>query len=83
MKGSDNSSSTEVKTSIEEGGDVYLASIGTHADHDVWLINSGASFHMNPHKEWFNEYEKYDGGDLFLGDESTTKIWDMEGLRCC
>ena len=29
---------------------------------------------MTPHREWFSEYEKYDGGDVFLGDESTTKI---------
>jgi hypothetical protein len=63
-----------VKTSTEEGGDVYLASIGTHADRDVWLIESCASFHMTPHREWFSEYEKYDGGDVFLGDDSTTKI---------
>jgi hypothetical protein len=73
-KGSDDASSTEVKTSTEEGGDVYLASTGTHVDHDVWLIDSGASFHMTPHREWFYEYEKYDGGDVFLGDDSTTKI---------
>ena len=36
----------ETKTSIEEGGDVYLASIGAHVHHDVWLIDRGASFHM-------------------------------------
>ena len=29
---------------------------------------------MTPHMEWFSEYEKYDGGDVFLGDDSTTKI---------
>jgi hypothetical protein len=63
-----------MKTSIEEGGDVYLESTATHADHDVWFIDSGASYHMNPHREWFSEYEKYDGGDVFLGDYSTTKI---------
>jgi hypothetical protein len=45
-----------------------------HADHGVWLIKSSASFHMNPHREWSCEYEKYDGGDVFLGDESTKKI---------
>jgi hypothetical protein len=73
-KGSDSTSSTEAKTSTEEGGDVYLASTSTHADHDVWLIDSGASYHMTPHREWFSEYEKYDGGDVFLGDDSTTKI---------
>jgi hypothetical protein len=73
-KGSDSTSSTEAKTSTEEGGDVYLASTSTHADRDVWLIESGASYHMTPHREWFSEYEKYDGGDVFLGDDSTTKI---------
>jgi hypothetical protein len=73
-KGSDSTSSIEAKTSTEEGGDVYLESTGTHADHDVWLIDSGASFHRNPHMEWFFEYEKYDGGDVFLGDDSTAKI---------
>jgi hypothetical protein len=73
-KGFDSTSSTEAKTSTEEGGDVYLASTSTHADRDVWLIDSGASYHMTPHREWFSEYEKYDGGDVFLGDDSTTKI---------
>jgi hypothetical protein len=29
---------------------------------------------MTPYKECFSEYEKYDGVDVFLGDESTTKI---------
>ena len=73
-KGSDSTSSTEVKTSTEEGGDVYIAFTSTHADHDVWLIDSGASYHMNPHREWFLEYQKYNGGGVFLEDDSTTKI---------
>jgi hypothetical protein len=63
-----------VKTSTEEGVDVYLASTSTHVDHDVWLIDSSALYHMTPHREWFSEYEKYDGSDVFLGDDSTTKI---------
>jgi hypothetical protein len=29
---------------------------------------------MTPHREWFSEYEKYDGGDVFLGDDSIAKI---------
>jgi hypothetical protein len=68
-KGSNGTSSVEAKTSTEEGGDVYLTSIGTHVDNDVWLIDSGASYHMTPHREWFSKYEKYDGGDVFLGDD--------------
>ena len=58
-----------------------MASTGTHADRDVWLINLGASYHMTPHREWFFEYEKYDGGDLFLGDDSTTKIMECGRVK--
>jgi hypothetical protein len=73
-KGYEESHSTEEKTSKEEGGDVYLASSSTHADHEAWLVDSRESFHMTPHREWFFEYERYDGGNVFLGDDSTTRI---------
>jgi hypothetical protein len=53
---------------------VYLASSSTHAYHEAWLVESGESFHMNPHREWFCEYERYDEGNVFLGDDSTTRI---------
>ena len=53
---------------------MYLASISTHLESDVWLIDLGASFYMNPYKEWFCKYEKYNGGDAFLVYDSTTKI---------
>ena len=71
-KGSEDTSSIENKSSIKEGGDVYLASKSTHSKYDCWLIASGA-FHMNPHEEWFYEYEKYNG-NFFLGDDSPKKI---------
>jgi hypothetical protein len=29
---------------------------------------------MTPHRKCFNEYQNYDGGDVFLGYELTTKI---------
>jgi hypothetical protein len=29
---------------------------------------------MTSHGEWFCEYEKYNGGDVFLGDHSKSKI---------
>lgn len=73
-KGSNDAPSVEVKTTSDEGGDVYLASSSTHVDHEAWLIDSGASFHFTPHREWFCEYEKYDGGDVFLGDDRKDRI---------
>jgi len=50
-----------------------VESIG-RVDRGVWLIDSGVPYHITPHMEWFYEYEKYDGGDVFLGDDLTTKI---------
>lgn len=41
---------------------------------DVWLVDSGASFNMTSHKEWFSKYEPYDGGNVFLASDSTLEI---------
>eukprot|EP00253_Pinus_taeda_P025954 PITA_25954 len=73
-KGSDDAPSAEAKTTSDDGGDVYMASSSTHVDHEAWLIDSGASFHFTPHREWFCEYKKYDGGDVFLGDDRKARI---------
>jgi hypothetical protein len=73
-KGSEDAPSVEGKTSLEEGGDVYLSYSRRHEYHEAWLVDSIKYFHMTPHKELFCENERYDGGDVFLGDESTSKI---------
>ena len=33
------------------------------------MIELGASFHFTPRREFLCEYEKYDCGDVFLGDD--------------
>jgi len=54
---------------------VYLASSSsTHVDHEALLIEIGASFHLTTHRDWFYEYEKYDGGDVFLGDDRKARV---------
>jgi hypothetical protein len=53
---------------------LYLDSSRTHADHEARLVDSDESFHMNSHRYWLCEYERYDGGNVFLGDNSTTII---------
>ena len=50
IKGSDDAPSAKVKTTSDEGGDVYLASSSTHVDHEAWLIDSGESLHFTPHR---------------------------------
>eukprot|EP00253_Pinus_taeda_P011245 PITA_11245 len=74
-------SQNEAKTTSDEGGDVYLASSSTHIDHEAWLIDSGASFHFTLHRKWLCECEKYDGGDVFLGDDRKARIVDRGKVK--
>ena len=53
---------------------MYLASTGNPSECDIWMIDSVASCHMIPHREWFCEYEKYNGRDVYLGDDSPDSI---------
>lgn len=66
--------STENKLKREEKGDMYLESMSTQPERDTWLVDSGASSHMTPHRNWFCEYKELKGGDVLLGDDSPTKI---------
>ena len=50
-KGFEDAPSIEEKTSLKVGGDVYLASSSTHANHETWLVDLGTTFHMNPQRE--------------------------------
>ena len=77
MKGSEDTLSIE---SSKKGGDVYLDSTSTQSKSDVWLIDLGVSFHMNPHREWFYEYERYNR-DVFLSDGGPTKITRHQRLK--
>lgn len=66
---------TQAKTTSYEGEHVYLSSSSsTHVDHEPWLIELGLSFQFTPHKDFFYEYEKYDGVDVFLGDDRKARI---------
>ena len=52
---------------------LYLDFTSIQSKSDFWLFDSGISFHMTPLREWFYEYERYNG-NVFLGDDSTKKV---------
>ena len=41
---------------------------------DIWLIELGVPCHMTSHRVWFREYGKYNGGYVYLGDDSLASI---------
>jgi len=58
----------------KEDGDVFIVALATHVGDNPWLIDSGASFHLTPNRNWFSKYEKVDSGKVYLGDNSVLDI---------
>jgi len=44
------------------------------SDDCIWIIDSGASFHVTPHEEFFSPYQKGDFGMVKMGNQVTSKI---------
>jgi hypothetical protein len=65
---------TSDRESSQSDPDAFIAALAVPASDDVWLVDSGASFHMTSHKEWFSKYEPYNGGKVFLASDSTLEI---------
>lgn len=41
---------------------------------DIWLIDSGATYHMTSRKEWFHHYEPISGGSVYSCDDHALEI---------
>ncbi|GLJ29753.1 hypothetical protein SUGI_0587340 [Cryptomeria japonica] len=67
--------------SDKEDGDAFIAALATHAGNDAWLIDLGASFHMTSNRDWFLEYEGFNGGKVYLGDDSALEIFGRGKVR--
>ena len=52
--------------SEKEDGDAFIVALAAHTGNDTWLIDLVASFHMACNRNWFSEYEQFDGGKVYL-----------------
>ena len=59
-------------------GDIFLVGednyLNVASDECIWIIDSGASFHVTPHEEFFSSYQKGDFGMVKMGNHVTSKI---------
>ena len=46
----------------------------TDGDMHTWILDSGASFHVTPHREWFSDYTGGRHGVVHLGDNYACEI---------
>ena len=47
-----------------------------------WIVDSGASFHVTPHKEWFSSYA-VTNGSVKLGDSHQLAICGIGDIKLC
>jgi hypothetical protein len=52
-----------------ESGDILFVSDGKDKFEKNWIMDTEASQHMTPNREWFATYKPYDGGVLLRNDQ--------------
>ena len=50
--------------------DIALVAVNDTHHSDVWILDSGASYHICPCREWFTTYEQVDGGKISMANSS-------------
>jgi len=73
---------------------VVVAEDSTHSEEDialvadshtyytnVWVLDSRASYHICPRREWFSSYEQLDGGNIVTANSSVYKVVGMGSIK--
>jgi len=48
---------------------------------EVWLMDSRATWHMTPHRDWFDTYEPISEGLVFMGNDHALEIADIGTIK--
>jgi len=49
--------------------------------HEEWLLDSGASHHMCPHRSWFSSYQAIDGGIVLMGNNVSCRTIGVGSIK--
>ena len=63
-----------------EGDLALIVNEISHFD-DVWVLDSGASYHMCPNREWFSTYQQIDGGNVSMANSVVCKIVGIVSVK--
>ena len=79
--GNGNSSSANVVQSDGSCSEDDLLCVSSVKCTDAWVLDSGCSYHMTPHREWFNSFKSGDFGYVYLGDDKPCIIKGMGQVK--
>ena len=46
-----------------------------------WILDTGCTYHMCPHKEWFFNFEALEGGVVFMGNDNSCKTLGIGSIQ--
>ncbi|KAM1552351.1 hypothetical protein ACFXTH_044497 [Malus domestica] len=58
---------------VEVETDFFDFALTTSSSFDCatkWVLDTGCTHHMTPHKDWFSSLKEFDGGVVFMGDDN-------------
>ncbi|KAJ4701136.1 Retrovirus-related Pol polyprotein from transposon TNT 1-94 [Melia azedarach] len=77
----DKPTSTAAVADTNSEEDIVLVA-DEHTDHnDVWILDSGASYHICPRREWFTTYEQVDGGNISMANSFVCKAVGIGSIK--
>ncbi|KAJ9560945.1 LOW QUALITY PROTEIN: hypothetical protein OSB04_006105 [Centaurea solstitialis] len=62
-------------------GEVLMVSEGMMNTSEEWILDSGCTFHMYPHRSWFHTYEKVPEGVVMMGNNDSCPIIGKGTIR--
>ncbi|KAE8692398.1 hypothetical protein F3Y22_tig00110839pilonHSYRG00037 [Hibiscus syriacus] len=67
---------------VSDGYDSAEALVITESESSKeWILDSGCSFHMCPHKDWFETLQLVSGGTVLLGDNKACRVVGSGTIR--
>jgi len=46
-----------------------------------WILDTGATYHVCPNRDWFSSFEKLDGSFTIMGDDHPCNVEEMGTFR--
>uniref|UniRef100_A0A2N9I9J1 Integrase catalytic domain-containing protein n=1 Tax=Fagus sylvatica TaxID=28930 RepID=A0A2N9I9J1_FAGSY len=65
----------------ESDGDMLSVSSSTNGLNNSWLLDSACSFHVTPHRNWFDTYRSINCGSVRMGNDATCTIIGMGTIK--
>uniref|UniRef100_A0A2N9GRZ0 CCHC-type domain-containing protein n=1 Tax=Fagus sylvatica TaxID=28930 RepID=A0A2N9GRZ0_FAGSY len=75
----ESSTSVNVVADSESDGDMLSVSSSTDGLNNSWLLDSACSFHVTPHRNWFDTYRSINCGSVRMGQKISSNVYKLLG----